>query len=658
MRLFFSFTFFLTSLLAFSQNKEALIIANSNYDSETTGWGKISAYADIKYIVDALHTQGFSDEHITVIEDADKATILSSLEDLKGKLKEGYSAVIHYSGHGQQVSDKEGEEIDGLDEALVPIDAPVNAHFGGEDYQGEKHITDDELGAVLNDIRTVLGEEGHLVMLMDACHSGTGSRGGTNKARGTSAPYIWKDLSDKARGTSDSKFMDEDEELMAKFVLFSGSSAHQLNYETRDDEGNSVGSLSYAFAKACGELEEDYTYRQLFAKIQSIMAVKAANQDPLVEGDVDYKMFNGDIVPQTTFYLFEKKLGDLEFLIDGGYLTGLTENSVIGLYPAGISDPQDQADKLIVKGKVVNSGAIGSTIKLDEPTEIKNLKDYYIFLLEKNLDASKMTVKVDNISRGSTQLANIKKSLLNKSIFEFTESENADIILSENEGKLYVTSSDNTWTYNDMASFSDSLQIYAEGSFLKKLNFDDRKYQVSVNFIPVLVELNHEGIPDVTDTLNIEDFTTSSGIEFPVGTSFLLEVENTGIRDAHFAILDIQPNGVVGQVLPYNNEYNPNASILPQDCFIRRGDKRIIEGTFFQIGPPYGLETYKILAAEKPINTQAIVTSRGKTGSRSGMSSLELLVKDTYGTRGSTTGSFKASPSTGSAKNVHFKIVK
>ena len=43
-------------------------------------------------------------------------------------------------------------------------------------YEGEKHILDDELNAFFNKIREKIGQKGMLLVVIDACHSGTMSR--------------------------------------------------------------------------------------------------------------------------------------------------------------------------------------------------------------------------------------------------------------------------------------------------------------------------------------------------------------------------------------------------------------------------------------------------------------------------------------------------
>lgn len=63
---------------------------------------------------------------------------------------------IHYSGHGSYIRDRNGDEIDGKDEVLIP-----------SDYKQAGIIVDDELRALLNKAKC------RVMITMDCCNSGT-----------------------------------------------------------------------------------------------------------------------------------------------------------------------------------------------------------------------------------------------------------------------------------------------------------------------------------------------------------------------------------------------------------------------------------------------------------------------------------------------------
>ena len=94
--------------------------------------------------------------------------------------------VFHFSGHGSQVPDQpEGDpncdELEGLDETLVPYDATKQG--GAED------IRDDELHDFLDQL--CADGKARVWAILDCCHSGTGARGATrfrSLERGSALP--------------------------------------------------------------------------------------------------------------------------------------------------------------------------------------------------------------------------------------------------------------------------------------------------------------------------------------------------------------------------------------------------------------------------------------------------------------------------------------
>lgn len=92
---------------------------------------------------------------------ATKLAILANLRDLVSQSRYGDRIVFTYSGHGSWVPDVNGDEDDGRDEVLCPID-----------YASGGFITDDELADVFAARRRGV----RVVIFSDSCHSGSVSR--------------------------------------------------------------------------------------------------------------------------------------------------------------------------------------------------------------------------------------------------------------------------------------------------------------------------------------------------------------------------------------------------------------------------------------------------------------------------------------------------
>jgi len=110
-----------------------------------------------------IDSYGYQDANIYVLRDDNnarlptKANILYYLTQLVAISSASDTLWIHYSGHGTQVQDLDGDESDKLDECLVP-----------SDYSKSGLITDDELFAIIKNVKC------QTIVMLDSCHSGTG----------------------------------------------------------------------------------------------------------------------------------------------------------------------------------------------------------------------------------------------------------------------------------------------------------------------------------------------------------------------------------------------------------------------------------------------------------------------------------------------------
>lgn len=118
---------------------------------------------NMKEYIQDVH--GFEDENITILMDDGNHTeptrenILAAYSKLVEETQPGDAVFCHYSGHGGKLKDDNGDEEDGYDETLVPVD-----------YQTAGQIRDDLL------YKNLVGgfKEGvFCTFVMDCCHSGS-----------------------------------------------------------------------------------------------------------------------------------------------------------------------------------------------------------------------------------------------------------------------------------------------------------------------------------------------------------------------------------------------------------------------------------------------------------------------------------------------------
>lgn len=110
-------------------------------------------------------TLGFSADNVRVLADeaATRDAILDSIDEwLVQGTSPGERAYLYFSGHGLQLTDDDGDEQDGLDEALAPYDIIA------AEKDWDRAIRDDEIEAL-----TAKLKDRAVTLVFDASYSGT-----------------------------------------------------------------------------------------------------------------------------------------------------------------------------------------------------------------------------------------------------------------------------------------------------------------------------------------------------------------------------------------------------------------------------------------------------------------------------------------------------
>lgn len=166
------------SLFAYQvEARKMALLIGVTYDA-TSGWTNVKSLEDVDMLEEVLNNAGFK-VYTLKGRAATHDGILNAIKNLK--CAPGDMVWIHFSGHGQQMADAMGDENDGLTEAFIPSNAPKRPT---DKYRGENHLTDDEIKDVLIPIRNKLTSTGQLLVTIDACHSGDGTRGDEDDLNG------------------------------------------------------------------------------------------------------------------------------------------------------------------------------------------------------------------------------------------------------------------------------------------------------------------------------------------------------------------------------------------------------------------------------------------------------------------------------------------
>lgn len=236
---------------AAAQTRRALVIGIGQY--KDTSWGRINGDKDVAVARTMLTRAGYRDIRTLVNAEATKSAICAAFRRLARDCKRGDIVYVHFSGHGQQMTDLDGDERDGWDECWVPYDA-CRTYCAAD--RGEKHLTDDETNDLLAAVSHKVGPAGRLLVVADACHSGDSSRdeGSDEVVRGVGDKFV---LPGKKRAKA--------RPGAETWITLSACKDYQRNAELRTKDGR-VGKLTYALSRLLGT-DGVASNRDLYARL-------------------------------------------------------------------------------------------------------------------------------------------------------------------------------------------------------------------------------------------------------------------------------------------------------------------------------------------------------------------------------------------------------
>ncbi|OCH91748.1 hypothetical protein OBBRIDRAFT_791973 [Obba rivulosa] len=174
-----------------------------------------------------------------------KANIRDAMRWLVQGAQPHDSLFFHYSGHGGQTKDLDGDEIDGYDEVIFPVD-----------YKQSRHIVDDEMHRLMVDPLPV---GCRLTAVFDSCHSGSV----------LDLPYLYHS-DGRVKGSQVTADHIREKSTRADVISWSGCMDSQTSADTYDASGVATGAMSYAFM-TCLRENPNASYQGLLQAVRRIL---------------------------------------------------------------------------------------------------------------------------------------------------------------------------------------------------------------------------------------------------------------------------------------------------------------------------------------------------------------------------------------------------
>lgn len=266
--------------------KKALVVGIDKYQNPQ--WNLQGCTMDAAVMSGMLQDHfGFVGDNIRLVLDerATKSNIVSRLDWLVRDAKPGDVLVFFYAGHGSQVRDRDGDELeDQMDEILCP-----------HDLNWDDPLTDDILASYFG--RVAAGV--NLTVIFDCCHSGTGTRSMYvpvspegeiegepvyKKTRYIKPPL---DIEHRSRGMTLPKKRLGESIIKENHVLLAACTSFQEAQETRF-EGQARGAFSYNMAASFKRADWKLSYREAHENTLTRLRDSGFVQIPQLEGPDAY----------------------------------------------------------------------------------------------------------------------------------------------------------------------------------------------------------------------------------------------------------------------------------------------------------------------------------------------------------------------------------
>ncbi|MCM1521278.1 MAG: caspase family protein [Muribaculaceae bacterium] len=261
-----------------SRTKRALVIGLG--EQQDPSWIKINGDKDVPLVEAMLRANGFTEISTLINSKATKKGIVKGLSTLASRAKNGDIIYIHFSGHGQKMTDIDGDETDDpWDESWIPYDA-YRAYCLKD--RGEKHLSDDELDDMLTIIAGKVGSQGSVVVTVDACHSGDATRGPKERltvVRGVRDRFIIPGSDLMADKTN------RKERTQTPWVTLSACRDYQLNAENPLGFGSLTYALHELWPTLSGITDNSLLVKTIASQIRKSGIGLEVPQTPEISGD-------------------------------------------------------------------------------------------------------------------------------------------------------------------------------------------------------------------------------------------------------------------------------------------------------------------------------------------------------------------------------------
>ncbi|HSW30320.1 MAG TPA: caspase family protein [Longimicrobiales bacterium] len=474
------------------------------------------AVNDARSMADVLMARwGFPAGNVRLLLDAEatRAGIEEALTGwLASRVKPGDQALFFYAGHGSQTIDMEGDEEDGLDETLAPQDVLATS--------SDNDITDDQLRGWLERIPT-----DQIVVVFDACHSGTATRALSTRMRPRSLPRE----APRAVGTRGGGTSPEPGLLRGSVALeIAAAAPDQVAMDALfAPRGGTTpyagGAFTTHLVRQLWRAEAGTAYQDVFRAAFEGMKAERFAQDPQISGSAAQPLFAvgpGEVTPLKTGEVAAGQAAG-KLVLRAGPAQGVTVGS---LYALG--------DELVRVEEVSEAGAVAASVAPGAPGASRAVARLSAYVPA----APPLRLAVGDVER---VVADRLRAGLAPEQYEVVDDDQADLFLRRAEGGARVLT----------AEGSARATVAGEGGALADALAAALRQEWAAQRIAALENPAPAFSVDVSFVQGVQEFLQRDPIALRVRSE----------RSGHLTLLDLGTDGTVTVLYP--NRFVPEGRI-------------------------------------------------------------------------------------------------
>lgn len=414
-----------------AKNIYALLVGIDNYHpaSSPSLRSLTGCINDIKAIEAYLRDRIDKDSEWTLVESTDVPWILTNEQATRQAIINGFQqhlckadsndvVLFYYAGHGSQEKAPEAFshlELDQYNETLICYDSRTKDNWD---------IADKELAYLISQVSK---NNPHTVVILDCCHSGTGTRDveTVRQAPSDGRQRSWDSfifandsvaLNELASVNNQGKNI-KLHSFKGKHIAIAACRSNEKAKEYTGEDGQPRGAFSYFLTETLKKTNGAISYRDLVRNVSALVLGQLKEQSPQVEStnteELNQPFLGGAVGTRPQYFTLSHSKKHNSWVIDSGALHGIPEsskggNTLLAVFPVGSSTEElHQLNHAVAEAKVTQVLPQISKVEIIRDSGLSENQSYWAVITSVPLAPLKVYIQGDTGEETGVKLAHV-----------------------------------------------------------------------------------------------------------------------------------------------------------------------------------------------------------------------------------------------------------